>query len=141
MEHLRAVLQRLRDAGIQLRSEKCHFAYSEVDFLGHHITPEGRTPVSSSTELLLHFPRPGIPNWDTTEQLETTDTDGQAVLVKLLSAEQHKDRVIREAKDQLTQTGKVQRGQFKNVSGHLRLINGIFRFEHRVVISTKLRKE
>ena len=53
-------------------------------------------------------------NWDTTEQLETTDTeedtDGQAAWVKLLSAEQHKDRVIREAKDQLTQTGKVQRG-------------------------------
>ena len=56
--HVKAVLQRLRDARIQLRSEKCHFAYAEVDFLGHHITPEGRTPVRSSVELLLHFPRP-----------------------------------------------------------------------------------
>lgn len=53
MEHVRTVLQRLRDARIQLRSVKCH-----LDFLGHHITPEGRTPVSASAELLLHFPRP-----------------------------------------------------------------------------------
>ena len=56
--HVKAVLQRLRDARIQLRSEKCHFAYAEVDFLGHHITPEGRIPGRSSVELLLHFPRP-----------------------------------------------------------------------------------
>ena len=55
MEHVKAVLQRLRKARIQLRSDKCHFAYSEVDFLGHHITPEGRAPVRSSVELLLHF--------------------------------------------------------------------------------------
>ena len=45
--HVKEVLQRLRDTRIQLRSEKCHFAYTEVDFLGHHITPEGRTPVIS----------------------------------------------------------------------------------------------
>ena len=84
-------------------------------------------------------------NWDTPEHLETTyteeETDSQATWIKLLAAEQHKDPVIREAKGQLTQTGKVQRGQLKNVTSHLRLVNDILHFEHRVVVPTKLRKE
>ena len=53
MEHVKEVLLRLRYAGIQLRSEKCRFGYTEIDFLGHHITSEGRMPTKTSAELLL----------------------------------------------------------------------------------------
>ena len=58
MEHVKEVLLRLRYAGIQLRSEKCRFGYTEIDFLGHHITSEGRMSTKTSVELLLKFPRP-----------------------------------------------------------------------------------
>ena len=34
MEHVKEVLLRLRYAGIQLRSEKCRFGYTKIDFLG-----------------------------------------------------------------------------------------------------------
>ena len=58
MEHVKEVLLRLRYAGIQLRSEKCRFGYTEIDFLGHHITSDGRMSTKTSVELLLKFPRP-----------------------------------------------------------------------------------
>ena len=41
---LEAVLERLRQAIILLRADKCHFAYKEVNFLGHRISEEGRRP-------------------------------------------------------------------------------------------------
>jgi hypothetical protein len=40
-EHLRAVLQRLRDHQLYAKFSKCEFWINEVPFLGHVISPEG----------------------------------------------------------------------------------------------------
>ena len=58
VKDLDAVLERLRRANIQLRADKCHFAYKEVDFLGHRISEEGRWPLEASKEKLRRFPQP-----------------------------------------------------------------------------------
>ena len=55
---LEADLERLRQANIQLRADKCHFAYKEVNFLGHRISEQGRRPLETSKEKLRRFPRP-----------------------------------------------------------------------------------
>ena len=45
---LRQVFKGLRDAGIQLRADKCHLGFQEVEFLGHIITPDGHRPLSET---------------------------------------------------------------------------------------------
>jgi len=40
-EHVRQVLQRLKEFGLYCKAEKCQFGDSEVDFLGFVITPDG----------------------------------------------------------------------------------------------------
>jgi hypothetical protein len=40
-EHLRVVLQRLRDHQLYAKFSKCEFWINEVPFLGHVISPEG----------------------------------------------------------------------------------------------------
>lgn len=40
-EHVRLVLQSIKDANMQLRLKKCVWFASEVDYLGHHITTDG----------------------------------------------------------------------------------------------------
>jgi hypothetical protein len=42
-EHLRVVLQRLRDHQLYAKFSKCEFWINEVPFLGHVISPEGIT--------------------------------------------------------------------------------------------------
>ena len=51
VKDLDAVLERLRRANIQLRADKCHFAYKKVDILGHRISEEGRRPLEASKEI------------------------------------------------------------------------------------------
>jgi hypothetical protein len=57
-QHVREVLQRLREAGLVLNAEKCVFAVAELDFLGHHITAAGITPLLSSVDAILLHPLP-----------------------------------------------------------------------------------
>ena len=58
LSHLREVLKHLKDAGLQLRKEKCHFGFGSVEFLGHRLSSEGRTPVPEYTQRLQSFPQP-----------------------------------------------------------------------------------
>ena len=58
LSHLREVLKHLQVAGLQLRKEKCQFGFSSVEFLGHRISFEGRTPVPEYTQRLRSFPQP-----------------------------------------------------------------------------------
>ena len=44
MERLRLVLQRIRDAGLKLKPEKCQFLQPEVKFLGHVVSGDGVRP-------------------------------------------------------------------------------------------------
>ena len=41
LQHLQQVFDCLRPAGLRLRSEKCHFAATSINFLGHIISKDG----------------------------------------------------------------------------------------------------
>ncbi|GBG81799.1 hypothetical protein CBR_g33979 [Chara braunii] len=41
LEHLRAVLERLRIAKYKANRDKCEFAQQELEYLGHYVTPQG----------------------------------------------------------------------------------------------------
>ncbi len=45
LHHLHLVLQQLQEYGLVLNMEKCELARREIDFLGHHITAEGASPI------------------------------------------------------------------------------------------------
>jgi len=57
-EDLRMLLAALREYGLVLNIEKCSFAQSAVDFLGHRITAEGATPLESHVAAVQDFPQP-----------------------------------------------------------------------------------
>ncbi len=52
------MLERLREAGLVLSIKKCAFAQSSVDFLGHHVSAEGATPLQSHITAVQDFPLP-----------------------------------------------------------------------------------
>ena len=58
IRHLREVFERLRDRNIELRKDNCRLANSECEFLGHHISYEGRGPILSYLKKVKSFPRP-----------------------------------------------------------------------------------
>ena len=45
LEHLRKVIDQLRSANLKLKPSKCKFLCSEVEYLGHVITPGGLRPI------------------------------------------------------------------------------------------------
>ena len=57
-QHLRIILQRLQDAGLVLRHDKCIFGAKEVNFLGHRISPKGVRPLPSKVSAVQEFPVP-----------------------------------------------------------------------------------
>ena len=44
LQHIEEVLQKLRQADLKLKPQKCHFAKSEVNYLGHVVNSEGIRP-------------------------------------------------------------------------------------------------
>ena len=57
-EHLRCVLQRLRDNGLVLNRAKCEFFRSEVEFLGLKVTASGVAPLPDQLAAVRDFPQP-----------------------------------------------------------------------------------
>ena len=57
-QHLRQLFQRLGDYGLVINVDKCEFARSHLDFLGHRIDKTGATPLPASVEAIRDFPRP-----------------------------------------------------------------------------------
>lgn len=57
-ERLRLVLQRLSSLGMTLNSEKCTFAQSSVEFLGHVINSEGIKPDPNKVSAIVRFATP-----------------------------------------------------------------------------------
>ena len=53
--HLRAVIKRISEAGLKLKPSKCRFVRSEVEYLGHIITPEGLKPNSKLVEAVREY--------------------------------------------------------------------------------------
>ena len=58
MVHLRQVLERLQQQGLVIKLAKCQFGRYELDFLGHHITKHGATPLPSKVTAIREFSRP-----------------------------------------------------------------------------------
>ena len=56
--HIKQVLLRLKEAGLQLKPSKCTFATEEIEYLGHTLTPEGVKPNSKKVEAVKDFPVP-----------------------------------------------------------------------------------
>jgi hypothetical protein len=58
---LRAVFQRLLDNGLLLRPDKCEFAKSSLDFLGHRVDAAGLQPRPTTVRAVQDFPLPETP--------------------------------------------------------------------------------
>ena len=58
VEHLRMVFSRLREASLKLNPKKCKFVCTEVDYLGHLVTPAGLKPNNRNLEAVQRFPVP-----------------------------------------------------------------------------------
>jgi hypothetical protein len=54
--HLRALFQRLQTAGLVINQEKCVFGVMEVEFLGHHVTAAGVSPIASRVATIQQHP-------------------------------------------------------------------------------------
>ena len=57
-EHLHLVLQQLQKHGLVINAEKCQLGVEAVDYLGHHVTATGITPITSRVEAIEKFPTP-----------------------------------------------------------------------------------
>ena len=58
--NIRAVLQCIRNAGLKLTIEKCHFGVKQVEFLGRTISSEGVSPQTHKIQNFLNklrFPK------------------------------------------------------------------------------------
>ncbi|GBG80326.1 hypothetical protein CBR_g30694 [Chara braunii] len=58
VEHLRTVLERLRQAKYKANRDKCEFARQELEYLGHYVTPQGIRPLADKIEALQVWPDP-----------------------------------------------------------------------------------
>ncbi|GBG84337.1 hypothetical protein CBR_g38308 [Chara braunii] len=56
VEHLRIVLERLRQAKYKANCDKCEFARQELEYLGHYVTPQGICPLADKIEPLRLWP-------------------------------------------------------------------------------------
>ena len=58
VSHIGQVLDRLQEAGLKLKSSKCHFICEQVEYLGHLITPKGLLPNPKKISAVTDFPTP-----------------------------------------------------------------------------------
>ena len=58
INHLRSVLERLREANLKVKPQKCLFVRDKVLYLGHVVTPQGLKPNPSHLQALKEFPEP-----------------------------------------------------------------------------------
>ena len=58
LEHLADVFQRLRNANLKLHPQKCKFAVSRVNFLGHVLSRDGVSPDPEKVDAVKTFPTP-----------------------------------------------------------------------------------
>lgn len=56
---LETVLRRLRETGLKIKMEKCHFLQPEVKFLGHQVSPQGVSTDPDKISAVREWPVPG----------------------------------------------------------------------------------
>ena len=58
LTHLEILFQRLSEYGVVINPSKCVFGASSLDFLGHHVSPTGITPLPIKVQAIQDFPPP-----------------------------------------------------------------------------------
>ncbi len=58
LSRLETVLCRLREAGLKIKAEKCHFLQPEVRFLGHQMSAQGVGPDPDKLSAVVQWPVP-----------------------------------------------------------------------------------
>ena len=58
LSNLEKVLQRFKASGLTLQPSKCSLLKQSVDFLGHHLCPEGIRPLEGHLKLIQEWPQP-----------------------------------------------------------------------------------
>ncbi|GBG64593.1 hypothetical protein CBR_g45650 [Chara braunii] len=58
VEHLRTVLERLRQAKYKANRDKCEFVRQELEYLGRYVTPQVIRPLTNKIEVILVWPEP-----------------------------------------------------------------------------------
>ncbi|GBG66926.1 hypothetical protein CBR_g72681 [Chara braunii] len=58
VEHLRTVLERLRQTKYKANHDKCEFERQELEYLGHYVTPQDIHPLTDKIEALRVWPEP-----------------------------------------------------------------------------------
>ena len=56
--HLKLTLDAYKNANMQLRLDKCQFAYEKGEFVGHEISGEGYSPLKSHVTTIRNYPKP-----------------------------------------------------------------------------------
>ena len=57
-QEVRMILERCREHGITLNSEKFKFAEESVKFVGYHLSADGMSPGHEKVEAIANFPNP-----------------------------------------------------------------------------------
>ncbi|KAK4474308.1 hypothetical protein MN116_000394 [Schistosoma mekongi] len=57
-QHVRAVLGRLNENGMNIHQSKCVFGVETLEFLGHTISPDGITPIKQEVDTIKQYPIP-----------------------------------------------------------------------------------
>jgi hypothetical protein len=58
LQHLRLVLEKLRQHQLYVKSSKCEFMKTKIDFLGHLVSSEGILPQEEKTRAISSWPTP-----------------------------------------------------------------------------------
>ena len=56
--HVRKVLSHLEKANLWLKPQKCYFAQTSIEYLGHTLTSEGVKPNNNKVKAVLDYPKP-----------------------------------------------------------------------------------
>ena len=58
VQRLTQVFERLTEAGLRLRRDKCQLGYEAAEFLGHWVSRAGKSPLRSYLNRMREFRRP-----------------------------------------------------------------------------------
>jgi cleavage and polyadenylation specificity factor subunit 1 len=58
LEHLKILFDRLVEFSLVIKPSKCKFGMSEIEFLGHKVTPLGISPLPEKVDAIIKFPKP-----------------------------------------------------------------------------------
>ena len=58
LQHVRLILQRFKECGLIVNTDKCVFGLSKITFHGHKVTSVGVFPLQKHTQAILDYPRP-----------------------------------------------------------------------------------